>query len=211
MRQYMQKQKSNRKNGLDLLSIGEASEYLRVSIDTLRRWAKKGRIEALRSPGGHRYFKRTDLDRIFGTKYTRIEKTKGYIRKIRKKDNIFDQDSERAVQSRHTPRFITEELREVKIPPNQPVAIRSHAMNAQQTSASTILIPQIQTTSPTPTTQQLEVNRIHKAVPSTTTETKPKAKESKKIIITVVLITVLLCSFLIFYLYSKSKILSPIP
>jgi len=30
------------------LSIGEASEYLGVSIDTLRRWEKKGKIEPMR-------------------------------------------------------------------------------------------------------------------------------------------------------------------
>jgi excisionase family DNA binding protein len=64
------------------LSIGEASEYLGVSIDTLRRWEKKGRIEPLRSPGGHRYYTQTDLDNLFNKKYTRDEPT------IRRKTNI---------------------------------------------------------------------------------------------------------------------------
>lgn len=53
------------------LSIGKASEYLGVSIDTLRRWEKKGRVNAYRSPGGHRYFEKNDLDNLFGKKYTR--------------------------------------------------------------------------------------------------------------------------------------------
>lgn len=53
------------------LSIGKSSEYLEVSIDTLRRWEKKGVITAYRSPGGHRYFLRRDLDKLFGQKYTR--------------------------------------------------------------------------------------------------------------------------------------------
>jgi len=52
-----------------LLSIGEASEYLGVSIDTLRRWEKRGRIEPLRSPGNHRYFSKESLDKLFGKKY----------------------------------------------------------------------------------------------------------------------------------------------
>lgn len=52
-----------------LLSIGEAADYLGVSIDTLRRWEKKGKIPTYRSPGGHRYFKEEDLKTIFGTKY----------------------------------------------------------------------------------------------------------------------------------------------
>jgi len=59
-----------------LLSIGEASEYLGVSIDTLRRWAKKGKIETHRSPGNHRYFYKKNLDDLFGTKYERTEETK---------------------------------------------------------------------------------------------------------------------------------------
>ncbi|HLE48889.1 MAG TPA: MerR family DNA-binding transcriptional regulator [Patescibacteria group bacterium] len=56
-----------------LFSIGAASEYLGISIDTLRRWERKGRIEPLRSPGGHRYFKKEDLDNLFGRRYTREE------------------------------------------------------------------------------------------------------------------------------------------
>lgn len=56
---------------LERLSIGKAAEYLGVSIDTLRRWEKRGRVAALRSPGGHRYFRKEDLDNLFGKKYTR--------------------------------------------------------------------------------------------------------------------------------------------
>lgn len=56
-----------------LLSIGEAAEYLGTSVDTLRRWDKKGKVETYRSPGGHRYFKRSDLDELFGTKYERTD------------------------------------------------------------------------------------------------------------------------------------------
>lgn len=58
------------------LSIGKAAEYLGVSIDTLRRWEKKGRVLALRSPGGHRYFRKEDLDNLFGKKYIRDIKPK---------------------------------------------------------------------------------------------------------------------------------------
>jgi excisionase family DNA binding protein len=57
----------------NLFTIGQASEYLGVSIDTLRRWEKKGRIEAFRSPGGHRYYERDDLDKLFGKKYVHDE------------------------------------------------------------------------------------------------------------------------------------------
>jgi len=55
------------------LSIGKAAKYLGVSIDTLRRWEKKGVITAYRSPGGHRYFIDEDLDKLFDQKYNRTE------------------------------------------------------------------------------------------------------------------------------------------
>jgi len=38
------------------LNIGEAAKYLSVSIDTLRRWDKIGKLPAKRSGGGHRYY-----------------------------------------------------------------------------------------------------------------------------------------------------------
>jgi excisionase family DNA binding protein len=61
----------------DRLSIGEASKYLNVAIETLRRWDKKGKIESYRSPGGHRYFSKKDLKKIFKKRrYQRKEATK---------------------------------------------------------------------------------------------------------------------------------------
>jgi excisionase family DNA binding protein len=52
-----------------LLSIGKAADYINVSIDTLRRWEKKGKVDSYRSPGNHRYFLKEDLDKLFGKKY----------------------------------------------------------------------------------------------------------------------------------------------
>ena len=51
------------------LSIGEASKFLKVSIDTLRRWDKKGKVSSYRSPGGHRYFLKEDLEGLFAKKH----------------------------------------------------------------------------------------------------------------------------------------------
>ena len=59
--------------GDKLLTIGEAAKYLGVSIDTLRRWEVRGRITPYRSPGGHRYYIREDLDKLFNKRYTRDE------------------------------------------------------------------------------------------------------------------------------------------
>ncbi len=58
------------------LSIGKAAEYLGVSIDTLRRWEKKEKVKSTRSPGGHRYFTKEELDNVFGQKYKRDLPTK---------------------------------------------------------------------------------------------------------------------------------------
>lgn len=47
----------------DLLTIREAAEFLGVSIDTLRRWDKSGKLVAFRKEGGtHRYYKKQDLE-----------------------------------------------------------------------------------------------------------------------------------------------------
>ncbi|MBI2099767.1 MAG: MerR family DNA-binding transcriptional regulator [Candidatus Vogelbacteria bacterium] len=47
----------------ELLPIGETAKLLRVSIDTLRRWDKSGRLESLReSPAGHRYYWRQEIE-----------------------------------------------------------------------------------------------------------------------------------------------------
>jgi DNA (cytosine-5)-methyltransferase 1 len=46
------------------ISISDASEKLHVSLDTIRRWEKKGLIKAHRSANGHRYFDKKELDRL---------------------------------------------------------------------------------------------------------------------------------------------------
>ena len=59
-------------NDLSRLSIGKAAKFLGVSIDTLRRWERKRTIESHRSPGGHRYFLKEELQKVFGKKYQRV-------------------------------------------------------------------------------------------------------------------------------------------
>lgn len=53
------------------IPIGRAAEMVGVSIDTLRRWDRSGKVMSRRSPGGHRYFLLSDLEEVFGTKYER--------------------------------------------------------------------------------------------------------------------------------------------
>ena len=49
-----------------ILSISEAAKYLGVFPLTLRNWEKKGLLRSFRTPGGHRRFKKSELDRILG-------------------------------------------------------------------------------------------------------------------------------------------------
>jgi excisionase family DNA binding protein len=44
------------------LTLGGAAGYLGVARGTLRRWADEGRVPAFYTPGGHRRFRRPDLD-----------------------------------------------------------------------------------------------------------------------------------------------------
>lgn len=49
--------------GSELLTITEAAKFLGVSVDTLRRWDKSGKLTAIRKEGGtHRYYTRQDLE-----------------------------------------------------------------------------------------------------------------------------------------------------
>ena len=43
------------------ISIGEAASILGVSIDTLRRWDKSGKLSATKSIGGHRLYSKTHI------------------------------------------------------------------------------------------------------------------------------------------------------
>ena len=48
----------------NLVKIGEAAKTLGVSIDTLRRWEKSGKIFSLRTPGGTRLYNLNTLQEI---------------------------------------------------------------------------------------------------------------------------------------------------
>lgn len=52
----------------DLLSIGRAAKEIGVSVDTLRRWEKRGLITSHRSPTGRRYYNLEELKYVFAKK-----------------------------------------------------------------------------------------------------------------------------------------------
>ena len=46
----------------DWLTLGQAAKYLGVAQSTIRKWSDHGRVPAFYTPGGHRRYRRPDLD-----------------------------------------------------------------------------------------------------------------------------------------------------
>jgi len=46
----------------DWLTLGQAARFLGVAQSTIRKWSDEGRIAAFYTPGGHRRFRRADLE-----------------------------------------------------------------------------------------------------------------------------------------------------
>src|SRR5437868_10813480 len=49
-------------NEPDWLTLGQAAKYLGVAQSTIRKWSDLGRVPAFYTPGGHRRYRRADLD-----------------------------------------------------------------------------------------------------------------------------------------------------
>ncbi len=49
-------------NEPDWLTLGQAAKYLGVAQSTIRKWSDQGRVPAFYTPGGHRRYRRGDLD-----------------------------------------------------------------------------------------------------------------------------------------------------
>ena len=88
-----------------IFSISEAAEYLGVSALTLRNWESKAKIRAFRTPGGHRRFRKSDLDVIFGPDAKSADKLRAVIKKIESMD--LKKDSQEYLNA------IVKELREI--------------------------------------------------------------------------------------------------
>lgn len=64
-----------------VIAIGEAASYLGISRDTLRRWEKRGRLKALRSPTNRRYYTKNQLDQLMSGKQIEKEVEKDKVGK----------------------------------------------------------------------------------------------------------------------------------
>ena len=56
-------QRQSQANGnAEWLTLGQAARYLGVAQSTIRKWSDQGRLPAFYTPGGHRRYRRRDLD-----------------------------------------------------------------------------------------------------------------------------------------------------
>jgi excisionase family DNA binding protein len=51
-------------NEADWLTLGRAAKYLGMAQSTIRKWSDDGRLRAFYTPGGHRRYRRVDLDQF---------------------------------------------------------------------------------------------------------------------------------------------------
>lgn len=49
-----------------LLSPGEVAALFGVHVATVARWSNEGRLPALLTPGGHRRYRRADVEALLG-------------------------------------------------------------------------------------------------------------------------------------------------
>ena len=63
----------------NLLNIKEAMDYLNVSKITLQRWDNSGRLKAIRTSGGHRRYKLSDLEKFIGEYHVEGKETDDVI------------------------------------------------------------------------------------------------------------------------------------
>jgi len=88
-----------------IFSISEAAEHLGVSALTLRKWVTQAKVRAFRTPGGHRRFRKSDLDAILNYDEKTVNKLALIIKKIESLD--LAKDSQEYLNA------IVKELREI--------------------------------------------------------------------------------------------------
>ena len=69
---------------MNFVTVNEASKLLKLSQDTIRRWAKKGLLQESRSPNNHRLFARDELLRVKKKYLSKIPEGKYKILKSKK-------------------------------------------------------------------------------------------------------------------------------
>lgn len=89
-----------------LLSPRQASRRYNVSLNTLRRWIMEGHLTDHRTPGGHRRYDPSELDRLFGCSQKRspmqAQDANGIHSTVLLVSQVCDPDQKDAVTGQHT-------------------------------------------------------------------------------------------------------------
>ena len=62
---FLKKESLRKMNEQKLLSIGKAANILGVHIDTLREWDKEGKLKSIKTPGNHRRYRISDIEKFY--------------------------------------------------------------------------------------------------------------------------------------------------
>jgi len=46
------------------INIGQVSKIIGVNVQTVRRWDKENKIRSIRTPGGHRRYRLSDIEKL---------------------------------------------------------------------------------------------------------------------------------------------------
>lgn len=91
------------------MSIGSAAKYLGISRDTLRRWEKKGKLIAFRSPTNRRYYTKKQLKMIM-------------LGKAPPMPNIEDKKLKKIITGKHKQKTVKVKIKQAKI--KKPINIK---------------------------------------------------------------------------------------
>jgi len=212
------------------LSIGEASKYLGISIDTLRRWEKRGRVIPFRSPGGHRYYIIEELDKLFNKKYVRDEPTKKSqmvsppienpqnlnlpeikeeitnVNPIPEKSPESIATQEQVIQEaniQNQPEIIQPQQPPYQNPPNSNPIPNPIIPETQTSNLNSILNPVIETS-----ISQIQEEKIQNILGY---QKNPRTNTSQIILITGVTLFTIIDVILFILWYSSTKIIVPVP
>ena len=86
----------------ELLNIKQASEFLNVTQDCLRKWDKSGKLKPLKTVGGHRRYVLDELKKFIGLPFEEKDKDKplaftGWYEK--EKQSILNSNFNRTIES----------------------------------------------------------------------------------------------------------------
>jgi excisionase family DNA binding protein len=210
-----------------LLSIGDSADLLGVSVDTLRRWEKRDKIQAYRSPGGHRYFKKSELEELFGTRYERIDDSNDNKQETEKKESepqkqvdAKTKPEEKDKESQHQKEQIKprtndaiKEEKDIKIPDLTPISVSTSKPSPQPPKQP---LKQEGDKQALTNSQRQKVSEILSYQPSEKivkeTPTKETENSSWNIILGIfIFLFVLLDVFLFYIFFVTDTIISPVP